>query len=378
MELLIAGVQKHMGSKKIIITGGGTGGHLFPALAIGEEINFRNQDIDIHYMGSSFGLEAKVFPIKDVWHTLVPIRGFQRNFSFRSLVLNFLLPFRIIKSVLKVKSFFNEFKPDAIIGTGGYASAIPLFIASKDKREIKIILQEQNSFPGITTRWFAKGSIKIFTAFHDTGKKLNSKNISITGNPIRKNIINGSYSSGISEFEFVQSKRTIFLFGGSQGSQYLNKLLNSISNKIENSGVQIIWQTGDLDYLRYRNKSTKNIKVLPFIDNMANAYALSDLVISRSGALTLSEITACGKPAILIPFSNAAGDHQTKNAESLVKVGAAEMINEKDMNQSKFFHLIMKLIHNKHKLSKMSNASKSLSKSEATKNIVDYIIKELH
>lgn len=367
-----------MGSKKIIIAGGGTGGHLFPALAIGEEITFRNQNIDIHYMGSSFGLEAKVFPIKDVWHTLVPIRGLQRNYSFKSLGLNSLLPLRIIKSILKVKSFLNDFKPDVIIGTGGYAAAIPLYIASKENKKVKIILQEQNSYPGITTRWFAKNSIKIFTAFQDTEKKLNSKNISVTGNPIRKNIINGNYNSGIKEFKLIQSKKTIFLFGGSQGSQYLNKLLNSISNRLEKSGIQIIWQTGDFDYLRYRNKSTKNIKVLPFIDNMANAYAISDLVISRSGALTLSEITACGKPAILIPFPNAAGDHQTKNAESLVKVGAAEIIHEKDMNQSKFFHLIMKLIHNKHKLSKMSTASKSLSKSDATKNIVDYIMKELN
>ncbi len=367
-----------MARKKIIIAGGGTGGHLFPALAIGEEINYRNQDIDIHYMGSSFGLEAKVFPIKDVWHTLVPIRGFQRGYSLRSIGLNFLLPFRIIKSILKVKSFFNEFKPDLIIGTGGYAAAIPLFIASKEKKEIKIILQEQNSYPGITTRLFAKHSIKIYTAFQDAEKKLNSNYISVTGNPIRKNIINGNYNSGINEFKFVQSKKTIFLFGGSQGSQYLNKLLNNICNKIENSGLQIIWQTGDFDFQRYQSKSTKNIKVIPFIDNMANAYAISDLIISRSGALTLSEITACGKPAILIPFPNAAGDHQTKNAESLVKVGAAEIIHEREMNQSKLFHLIMKLIHNKHKLSKMSVASKNLSRSEATKNIVDYIVKEIN
>ena len=360
----------------IIIAGGGTGGHLFPALAIGEEINMRYPKIKIHYMGSCFGLEAKVFPVKDVWHTLIPIRGLQRDFSLRSLGRNILLPFRIIRSIIKVRAFFIEFNPEIIIGTGGYAAAIPLFIASMNKDKIQIILQEQNSYPGLTTRWFSKKADKIYTAFKGVDKNLNSENISLTGNPIRKNISNGNFGQGIDDFRLSKDSDIILVFGGSQGSKYLNILVNKITDQIEKSGVQIIWQTGDNDFIKYRGKSSKNIKILPFINNMADAYAISNLVISRSGALTIAEITSCGIPAILIPFLNAAGDHQTKNAEALVDAGAAEILNEKTVNHNSLFHSTMNLIHNKQKLKKMRMASKKIAYPKATKLIVDDIIKQ--
>ena len=362
--------------KNIVITGGGTGGHLFPALAIGEEINIRYPEIKIHYMGSNFGLEAKVFPVKDVWHTLLPIRGLQRDFSIKSLGRNILLPFRIIKSIMKVKAFFIEFSPEIIIGTGGYASAIPLFMASRNKDKMKIILQEQNSYPGLTTRWFSKNADKIYTAFRDVDKNLDSEQISLTGNPIRENISNGDFEKGIHDFNLCKQKDIIFVFGGSQGSKYLNILVDKIIDNIERSGVQIIWQTGDNDFIKYRDKSSKNIKILPFINNMADAYAVSNLVISRSGAITIAEITSCGIPAILIPFSNAAGDHQTKNAEALADAGAGEILNEKTIDHNILFHSIMNLIHNKQKLKKMRLASKKIAYPKATKAIVDDIMRQ--
>ena len=362
--------------KNIIITGGGTGGHLFPALAIGEEINRRYPKIKIHYMGSSFGLEAKVYPVKDVWHTLIPIRGLQRDFSLRSLWRNFLLPFRILKSLMKARRFFIEFNPEIVIGTGGYAAAIPLFVASINASKIKIILQEQNSYPGLTTRWFSKKADTIFTAFKGVDKNLNSESISLTGNPIRENISNGNFEQGIDDFKLSKDNDIILVFGGSQGSRYLNILVDKITDQIERSGVQIIWQTGDNDFIKYRAKSSKNIKILPFINNMADAYAISNLVISRSGALTIAEITSCGIPAILIPFLNAAGDHQTKNAEALVDAGAAEILSEKTINHNSLFRSTMNLIHNKQKLKKMRIASRKIAYPKATKTIVDSIINQ--
>ncbi len=164
-----------MANRKILIAGGGTGGHLFPALAIGEEIQRRDPDVEIHYVGSIFGLEAKVFPVKDVWHTLLPIRGLQRGLSITSIARNLLLPFRIIRSLFKTHSLLNEFIPEIIVGTGGYASALPLYIASKKEKTLPIILQEQNSFPGITTRLFADKAKKICVAFNESEKNLDSK-----------------------------------------------------------------------------------------------------------------------------------------------------------------------------------------------------------
>ena len=361
-----------MAELKILIAGGGTGGHLFPALAIGEEIQFRQPKAKIHYIGSNFGLEAKVFPIKDVWHTLLPISGFHRGINIKSVLKNSLLPMRLIRSLYKIQKVMNEFIPQVVIGTGGYASAIPLYVASRKKEVLPIILQEQNSFPGITTRWFAKNADKICVAFDESKSTLESETIH-TGNPVRKGIENGNTQEAYKQFKLNNRNKTIFLFGGSQGSSYLNKIMNQIIKYISDSGIQIIWQTGDLEYSKYKKQNSDKICVVPFINNMANAYSISDLIICRSGALTLAEITVCGKPAILIPFPFAAGDHQTKNAQSLVNAGAARILFEKSLNAQDLRYTIMNLIHNEKELKKMSVASKKLGRPDATRKIVDHI-----
>ncbi len=367
------GAKINMSHLNILIAGGGTGGHLFPALAIGEEILSRNSNIKIHYVGSLFGLESKVFPIKDVWHTLLPIRGIQRDLSLKSLLRNALLPFRIFRSFYKTNNLINDFSPDIIIGTGGYASALPLLVASIYKKNIPIILQEQNSYPGITTKWFAKRAKKVCIAFKDKRSKI-SGNIVHTGNPIRKDLINGNKSLGYKNFNFNKMSKTIFLFGGSQGSSYLNNILAKIIKKFEKSSIQVIWQTGDYEYKKYKKYTSKKIHVTSFINNMSEAYAISDLIICRSGALTISEITVCGKPSILIPFSHAAGDHQTKNAKVLVESNAAKLITEKNLTKKKLLHTVMNLIHNEKALYQMSKASKAMGKPNATSKIVDHIL----
>ena len=359
-----------MDKTKIIIAGGGTGGHLFPAIAIGEEIKERIPDAEIHFIGSTFGLESKVFPVKDLIHTLLPIRGLQRSINIRNILKNLFLPFRIIRCLIKVSSIYKDFKPRLVIGTGGYASAVPLFVAVTQNPKIPIILQEQNSFPGITTRWFAKKSSLICSAFN-VFKDVPDNEVILTGNPIRSTILNGKKEIAIKDFNLSENKKTLFIFGGSQGSRFLNDSLLKIVRKINFKNIQIIWQTGDKDFRKYKSLINKNLKIVPFINDMASAYALSDLVVCRSGALTLSELTACGKPSILIPFAAAAGNHQLKNAIALEKNKAAVIIEEKDLSTQILLSTINNLINNDATLKKMSKASKSLGNPHATKTIVD-------
>ncbi|MBI04383.1 MAG: undecaprenyldiphospho-muramoylpentapeptide beta-N-acetylglucosaminyltransferase [Pelagibacteraceae bacterium] len=358
---------------RIVIAGGGTGGHLFPAIAIGEEIKERFPKAEIHFIGSNFGLEAKVYPVKDLLHTLLPIRGLQRGFSLASIMKNLILPYRILRSLLKVSALFKEFNPTLIIGTGGYASALPLFMATIQKRSIPIVLQEQNSFPGITTRWFSKKANLICAAFKTDNLNFDNKLV-LTGNPIRNNIVSGNKTIAIKAYGMDIKKNTLFVFGGSQGSAVLNKSMESIINKFDNESIQVLWQTGDNDYSKYKKYKNNTIKIVPFINDMASAYALSNLVVCRSGALTLSEVTTCGKPSILIPFAAAAGNHQMKNAETLYQAGASILIEEKDLNSNELFKKINHLINNKKTLERMSIAAKALGKPNATKKIADHII----
>ena len=369
-----AGVIFILDNYKIIIAGGGTGGHLFPAIAIGEEIKERIPNAQIHFVGSNFGLEAKVYPVKDLLHTLLPIKGLQRGFSIDSFLKNLLLPYRLIKSILKLRKLFKEFSPQLVIGTGGYASAIPLLIATRQKPSVPIVLQEQNSYPGLTTRWFAKKANLICSAFNFDNKII-KKRVILTGNPIRNNIIDGDRSLALKEYYLIEDKKTIFVFGGSQGSAFLNKSIARIIKSFDYNTLQVLWQTGDKEYQKYKKFGNNTVKVVPFINDMASAYALSDLVVCRSGALTLSEISICGKPSILIPFSAAAGNHQLKNAKTLFDAGAAILLEERDLTKNKLLMSITQLISNKNLLNKMSTASKNLGKPNATKNIVDHIMK---
>ena len=252
-----------MDKTRIIIAGGGTGGHLFPAIAIGEEIKERIPNAEIHFIGSTFGLESKVFPVKDLIHTLLPIRGLQRSINIRNILKNLFLPFRIIRCLIKVSSIYKDFKPRLVIGTGGYASAVPLFVAVTQNPKIPIILQEQNSFPGLTTRWFAKKASLICSAFNVL-KDVSDNEVILTGNPIRSTILNGKKEIAIKDFNLSENKKTLFIFGGSQGSRFLNDSLLKIVRKINFKNTQIIWQTGDKDFRKYNSLINKNLKIVPF------------------------------------------------------------------------------------------------------------------
>lgn len=354
----------------VLIAGGGTGGHLYPAIAIGEALHTKLPNTHVHFMGSTFGIESQVLPVKALPHTLVPIRGLQRGFSFRSIGRNILLPWRLLKSMVITKSTFRQLKPDVVIGTGGYASAMPLKIAVK--RKIPIILQEQNSFPGITTKYFANDAKKICVAFDDAKKEFGDKAV-ITGNPIRASIMLGNRKKGGLFFDLDPNQKTIFLFGGSQGSAFLNEIMSNCINMFESEKVQILWQTGENQYNDFKDFETSLIKVRPFIDHMPEAYAISDLIISRAGALTVAEITACGKPSILVPFPHSAADHQTKNARSVQAANAALLLEEKTLTPRKLFRSIIDILYDEDRLTKMSANAKKIGITDATDRIINHI-----
>ena len=356
---------------RILIAGGGTGGHLFPAIAIGENIQSIHKNAIIHYMGSKFGIESKVLPVKGLPHTLLPMKGLQRSFAFHSIMKNLSLPYCYFKSTSIAGDVFNEFMPQVVVGTGGYASAIPVKIALKNN--LPIVLQEQNSYPGLTTRMYASKSKVVCTAFEEAHRYLNAE-CYLTGNPIRTDIINGNRDEGGKIFHLDSNKNTLFVFGGSQGSLFLNHLMEDSIEKLQKNKIQILWQTGDNHYNQYKHFDSETIRVIPFIDGMANAYSLCDLIISRSGALAVSEIMAVGKASILIPFSDAAENHQYKNAKVLADQKAAVLLSEKKIDSITCMKTIIKLINDKITLKEMGSKAKSMCKSNAKELIANKII----
>ena len=253
-----------------------------------------------------------------------------------------------------------------VIGTGGYASALPL--REGIKRNIPVIIQEQNAFPGITTRWFSNKADKVFIAFKEAQNFIEKKCILI-GNPVRVEIDKGISKEGFKKFSLSGKKKTILIFGGSQGSLFINEIISKIINSLSKQNIQFLWQTGPNHFKKFMKFENEHIKVLPYIDNMANAYSVSDLVICRSGAITCSELAYCRKPSILIPLKSSAGNHQLKNAKSLSENGAAVMVEERAFDESGFVELIKNVINSEKKLKKMASNCKKLRHSDAVNKI---------
>ena len=360
---------------RIMIAGGGTGGHLYPALAIGAEIANRKPDTTVHYVGSNFGLEARVLPERDLPHTLLPISGLQRSFSPRSIGRNLMLVGRVPLALLKVRSLCKTMEPNVIVGTGGYASALPVKVGIGWK--IPTVLQEQNSYPGLTTRLFAEQATAVCAGTSDTGTYLDTE-IEATGNPVRSEICNGSKTAGSELFQLDCERKTVFLFGGSQGSVPLNRAIQYVLPALQDQGIQLLWQTGLNNYEALKELESDIVRIKPYIKEMAHAYALSDIAVARAGALTLSELSVCGMPSILLPLPRATADHQTKNAETMVRAGAAVMIQQADLTTANLQETIIGLLSDADKLTTMGTQALSLGKPKATEEIVDKIFEVAH
>lgn len=369
---------------KVIFAGGGTGGHLFPAIAMAEEFKKRYPESEVFFVGTKRGLEAKVVLKRGFKLHYIKIKGIKRRLDFKIL----LFPFYVLLSLLQSYQILKGVSPDLVVGTGGYVSFPVVFLASL--KNIPSLIQEQNSYPGISTRILSLWADRVCLAYPESIKYfIKKKNLKVIGNPVREDISErfiedqeiekeGGKKISLKKFNLESDKKTVFILGGSQGSKAINDaLLDGLDLLEKEKDIQILWQTGKSDYLRIKDmvKVYKSkISVLSFIENMSEAYKVSDLLVSRAGALTLAEILCCGKPALLIPYPFAASDHQRHNAESLKEGGAAEIILQKDLNGRALFKIVLELLKDEQRLKKMAEASKRLSQPEATSYLVDEMV----
>lgn len=340
-------------AKRVIISGGGTGGHIFPAVAIANALKKIAPDTEILFVGANGRMEMEKVPAAGYTIIGLDIQGFQRQ----SLFKNIFLPFKLFKSVVKARSIIKDFKPDVVVGVGGYASGPLLYAASQMK--IPYLIQEQNSFAGITNKWLGKGASVICVAFKGMEKFFPAEKIIITGNPIRKEAVDieNKRFSAAELLSLSPNKKTILLTGGSLGAGTLNKCMLEGLDKFIAADVQLIWQTGKYYFKsiseQLEGRQHPNIKVLEFLHRMDLAYAASDLVISRAGAGTIAELCAVKKPAILVPSPNVAEDHQTKNAMALVKNDAAILIGD-SVAERELVDIALMLVENKSKCKELA------------------------
>jgi len=364
------------GTKKLrlLVAGGGTGGHLYPALAIVEEVVAQNVLEEVLFVGTKNGIEAQKvpafgYPIKFVW-----ISGFQRSLKFRNLVF----PLKVLWSLWQSGRIIRSFKPTVVLGTGGYVSGPVLYVATW--RGLPTLIQEQNSYPGITTRLLAARVDQVHLSFAESKQYFKRQdNLRVTGNPVFKKLTEYDRSEAYQIFELAPDKFTILITGGSQGAQAINAcVLELLDDLMQSDRFQLIWSTGKSDYEMIQTRCAvygKRIWRRDFIDNMAAAYTIADLAITRAGALTLTELAIAAVPAILVPYPYAAGQHQLYNALSLMKSGAAIVIEQKHLQREKLLQTILELFQNPGQLKKMQERIQATAQRNASKQIVEALIK---
>ena len=379
---------------KILMSGGGTGGHIFPAVAIAQEIQKRFPDAEFLFIGANGKMEMEKVPQSGFKIEGLNIAGFDRG----NLLKNIGLPFKIISSLLKAKKIIKDFKPDFAVGTGGFASGPALYIAAK--MGIPTFIQEQNSFPGKTNVFNAKKAKAVFTAYPDMEKFFSGTKTYFLGNPIRQNIITDLIDKDLAKEKLAldKNKLTILSVGGSLGSRTLNNGWKENFDKLREKDYQLIWQTGKTDFenilseVGSRKSEDENIvsdrktsdighqtsvQIREFISDMALAYSAADVIVSRAGAIAISELAVAKKPVLLVPFPFAAEDHQTKNALTLVDKNAARMVKDSEM-KDKFWNTLSEICENESVRKEMSHNLEFFAKPKAAEEIVDEIIKNLN
>ncbi|UGS21554.1 undecaprenyldiphospho-muramoylpentapeptide beta-N-acetylglucosaminyltransferase [Flavobacterium cyclinae] len=366
-----------MKKPRFIISGGGTGGHIYPAVAIANELKSRFPEAEFLFVGAKDKMEMQKVPqagyaIKGLW-----ISGIQRKLTLD----NAMFPLKLLSSMWNSFRIINSFKPDVVIGTGGFASGAVLKAASM--LNIPTVIQEQNSYPGITNKLLAKKANKICVAYENLEQFFPKDKMILTGNPVREDLINeASKSEAIAYFKLDANKKTLLVLGGSLGARRINQLIEKELDFLLSQNIQIIWQCGKLyfdEYKKYNSEqlATQNsqlVTVLAFIDRMDLVYAAADVVISRSGASSVSELCIVGKPTIFIPSPNVAEDHQTKNAKAISDKNGAILIKESEL-ETQFETIFSDLISNENKQLELSQNIKKLALPNATKDIVEEIVK---
>ncbi len=360
---------------KLLMSGGGTGGHIFPAIAIADGIKAKLSDVDILFVGAKGRMEMEKvpqagYPILGLW-----ISGIQRSLTPKNLIF----PFKLLNSLLKARRIVRQFQPDVVVGTGGYASG-PLLKAAANAGFPTLIL-EQNSYPGITNRWLGKVVDVVCTAYDGMEKYFPAGKIVITGSPIRENILKMKVTTAEARkfFGLEGNRKTLLIIGGSQGARRINEAVVQQVEQLLATGMQIIWQTGKLS-LEMAEKSLLNSRlrnrviVKDFIYEMDKAYAAADVVVSRAGAIAIAEIIQMNKPAVFIPLPSAAEDHQTRNARSLVEKKAALLLEEKNAPRN-FFVVVNGLMRDEEKKEIIKKNLRQFEHGDATEKIVEQVLK---
>ena len=362
-------MSKTKSGYRFLFSGGGTGGHLFPAIAVAEEIKRLVPEAEILFVGTKSKIEGKVVPqlgykFKSIW-----IKGFARRISFE----NILFPLKVVVSI--VQSIFINliFKPKVAIGSGGYVSGPAIF--GSYVAGAKIILLEQNSYPGITTRLLEKYAKEIHISFGDSEKYFkNTDKLFLTGNPVRTNLSSSKKEEALKEFGLSPDYKTLLVLGGSLGAGSINNAVAELIEKFEEKKMQVIWQTGNIYFDKYKNVSSKFVKVLPFINKMNLAYSACDLLLARAGATTIAELLVLGIPSVLVPSPNVAENHQYFNAKSLSEKSAAILIEDKKLKKE-LSEKIFSLAFDEEKLSELKKNALSLAKPDAARIIAENAIR---
>ncbi len=352
---------------KIILSGGGTGGHIYPAIAIANELKARYPKAEFLFVGAEDKMEMEKVPqagyqIKGLW-----ISGIQRRLTLSNLMF----PFKLISSLWKAHKIIKQFKPDVVIGTGGFASGPTLMVANW--YGIPTLIQEQNSYPGITNKLLSKKAHKICVAYDRLERFFPKDKIVKTGNPVRQDLLNVEDKTDEAKSYFnLENKKTLLVLGGSLGARRINQLIESELEYFKTKAIQVIWQCGKLYYNEYKKyNDLEYVQVHQFLNQMDLAYAGADVIISRAGASSVSELCIVGKPTVFIPSPNVAEDHQTKNAKAVADVGGAILIKESELDS--FEKQFNELLDNETLSLELSKNIKALALPNATKDIVDEV-----
>jgi UDP-N-acetylglucosamine--N-acetylmuramyl-(pentapeptide) pyrophosphoryl-undecaprenol N-acetylglucosamine transferase len=370
-------MKKHILKKKILISGGGTGGHIYPAIAIADEIKKRDDSTGILFIGAQGRMEMEKVPEAGYEIVALPVCGLQRRFTLQNVVVFY----KLLISLAKARKIIKQYNPDLVAGVGGYASGPVLWAATR--MGIPSLIQEQNSYAGITNRLLGKRVKTICVAYEGMDKYFPGDKIVLTGNPVRQEVldIKNKYTDALKYFNIKGDRKVLIIMGGSLGARTINESVLQNIDLLQKSGIDVIWQTGRLYYESIRKKlegrKTSSLKIVEFIARMDYAYSAADIIIARAGAITISELCAAGKPSILVPSPNVAEDHQTKNAMALVRNNAALMIKDSEA-AIKLIPEALMLINNNKLTDTLSINSNKLGIKNSAERIVDEIYKLLN
>jgi len=356
---------------RVILSGGGTGGHIYPAISIANEIKLRFPEAEVLFVGAQDRMEMQKVPeagykIVGLW-----ISGIQRELTLKNL----LFPFKLLSSLWKARKIIRQFKPDLVIGTGGFASGPLLQVANQ--KNIPSLLQEQNSLPGITNKILSKKANVICVAYEGMERYFPAEKVVLTGNPVRQDLLQvaNKKDQALTYFQLKEDRKIVLVLGGSLGARKINQLVEAQLEEFKRLNLQLIWQTGSLYINEYKKYGeSEGIKTVEFLNRMDLAYAAADVIISRAGAGTVSELCIAGKPVVFIPSPNVAEDHQSKNALALAEKHAAVVITENTLD-SHFHKIFYPLLESEEKMQSLSENIKKLAKPFATSQIVDEIEK---